>query len=137
MNRTARLFKIPIPYALSRAFVGRRRRGLTALAHRLVHDDCSGDRDVERGDLPGHGDAEEVIAGLFDEVVEAGSFAAEDETQSVEEVEVGVVGGSALVEADDPDVVLLHLLEGADEVGDAGDRGRARRLRRRSWRRWR
>ena len=37
------------------------------------------------------------------------------------EVEVGVVGGAALVEAEDPDVGLLHLLERADEVGDAGD----------------
>src|SRR6185437_2841304 len=35
--------------------------------------------------------------------------------------ELGVIGCPALVEAEDPDVSLLHLLEGADEVGDAGD----------------
>ncbi len=96
-------------------------RGRAALAHGFVHDDGSGDGDVEGGDLAGHGDAEEVVAGLFDEVVETGSFAAEDEDAVGAEVEVHVVGGAALVEAEDPDVFLLELLEGADEVGDAGD----------------
>jgi hypothetical protein len=63
-----------------------------------------------------------VIAGLLYEVMEAGTFAAEDQAAvGGGEVEVGVVGGSALVEADDPDVGLLHLLERADEVGNAGD----------------
>jgi hypothetical protein len=61
-----------------------------------------------------------MVAGLFDEIVEAGAFAAEDENAVGLEVEVGVVGGAALVEAEDPDVLLLHLLERADEVGDAG-----------------
>ena len=95
--------------------------GGAALAHGFVHDDGAGDGDVERGDRAGHGDAEEVVAGLLDQVVEAGAFAAEDEDAVGAEVEVGVVGGAALVEAEDPDVGLLHLLEGADEVGDAGD----------------
>jgi hypothetical protein len=94
--------------------------GRAALAHGLVHDDCSGYGDVEGRDLSGHGDSEEVVAGLFDEVVEAGSFAAEDEDAVGAEVEVHVVGGAALVEAEDPDVFLLELLEGADEIGDAG-----------------
>jgi len=62
-----------------------------------------------------------MVAGFFDEVVEASAFAAEDEDAVGFEVEVGVVGGAALVEAEDPDVFLLHLLERADEVGDAGD----------------
>ena len=61
-----------------------------------------------------------MIAGLFDEVVEAGSLAAEDEDAVGAEVEVHVVGGAALVEAEDPDVFLLELFERADEVGDAG-----------------
>jgi hypothetical protein len=71
--------------------------------------------------LPGHGNAQEVVAGLFDKIVETGAFASEDEDAVGFEVEVGVVGGAAFVEAEDPDVFLLHLLEGADEVGDAGD----------------
>ncbi len=62
-----------------------------------------------------------MVAGFFDEVVEACAFAAEDQDTVGFEVEVGVVGSAALVEADDPDVLLLHLFEGADEVGDPGD----------------
>ena len=69
----------------------------------------------------GHGDAQEVVAGLLDQVVQAGALAAEDEDAVGAEVEVGVVGRAALVEAEHPDVGLLHLLERADEVGDAGD----------------
>jgi hypothetical protein len=96
-------------------------RRLATLTQGFVHDDGSGYGDVERRDLSSHGDAQEVVAGFFDEVVEAGALAAEDEDAVGVEVEVGVVGGAALVEAEDPDVLLLHLLEGADEVGDAGD----------------
>ena len=62
-----------------------------------------------------------MVAGLFDEVVEACTFASKDEDTVGFEVEVGVVGGAALVEAEDPDVLLFELFEGADEVGDAGD----------------
>ena len=92
-----------------------------ALAEGLVQDDGAGDGDVERGDAALHGDAEEEVAGALDQLVQAGAFAAEDEADVLAEVEVGVVGGAALVEADDPDVVLLHLLEGAGEIGDVGD----------------
>jgi hypothetical protein len=96
-------------------------RGLAALPHGLVHDDGSGDRYVKRRDLACHGYPEEMVAGLFDQVVEAGAFAAEDEDTVAAEVVFGVVGGSTLVETEDPDVFLLHLFEGANEVGDAGD----------------
>jgi hypothetical protein len=80
----------------------RRRRGwrLAALAQGLVHDDRAGDRDVERGDAAGHGDAQQVVAGLLDQVVQAGALAAEDQDAVGAEVEVGVVGGAALVEAE-------------------------------------
>ena len=109
------------PCVLWVSFGAARFGGLAALAHGFVHDDGSGDRDVEGGELAGHRDAEEVVAGLFDEVVEAGSFSAQDEDAVGAEVEVHVIGGAALVEAEDPDVFLLELLEGADEVGDSGD----------------
>ena len=62
-----------------------------------------------------------MVAGLLDQVVQTGAFAAEDEDAVGLEVELGVVGRSALVEAEDPNVFLFHLLERADEVGDAGD----------------
>ena len=97
------------------------RKGAAALAEGLVHDDGAGDGDVERADTAGHGDAQEVVAGALDEVVETGAFAAEDEAGVLLEVEVGVVGGAALVEADDPDVGFLEGLEGASEVDDLGD----------------
>jgi hypothetical protein len=100
---------------------GRKGDGAAALAHGLVHDDGPGDGDVERTDAASHGDAEEVIAGAFDELVEAGAFAAEDEAGVLAEVEVGVVGCAALVEANDPDVALLHGFEGAGEVDDLSD----------------
>ena len=96
-------------------------RGQAALAHGFVHDDGAGDRDVERGDRAGHGDAQEVVAGLFDQIVQAGAFASEDEDAVGAEVEIHIVWSPAFVEAEDPDVGLLHLLERADEVGDAGD----------------
>jgi hypothetical protein len=62
-----------------------------------------------------------MVAGLLDQVVEASSFATEDEDAVGLEVELGVVGRAALVEAENPDVLLLHLFEGAHEVGDASD----------------
>ena len=62
-----------------------------------------------------------MVAGLFDQIVQAGALASEDEDAIGAEVEGGVVRRAALVEAEDPDVGLLHLLEGADEVGDARD----------------
>ena len=95
--------------------------GVAALAHGFVHHHRAGYRDVEGAYAAGHGDAEEVVAGFFDEIVETGTFASEDENAIGFEVEIGVVGGAALVEAKDPDVLLLHLLQRADEIGDAGD----------------
>ena len=53
--------------------------------------------------------------------MKAGAFAAENEDAVGAEIEVGVIGRAALVEAQYPDVGFLHLFQGADEVGDAGD----------------
>ena len=92
-----------------------------ALAHGFVHDYCAGYGDVERAYAARHGDAEEVVAGAFDEVMEARAFAAEDQADVLLEVEVGVVGGAAFVEAYDPDVLLLEGFEGAGDVDDLGD----------------
>src|SRR6202000_1960965 len=78
-------------------------RGLAALPHCLVHDDGSGDRYVKRRDLTCHGYPKKMVAGLFDQVVEAGAFAAQDEDAVASEVVVGVVGGAALVESENPD----------------------------------
>ncbi len=80
---------------------------------------CGGD--VQGADATGHGDAQEVVAGLADEVVEAFAFSAHDQAAVASEVELVIVHGAALVEADDPDVFALEVFEGANEVHDAGD----------------
>ncbi len=86
--------------------------GGAALAGGFVEDDGSGGGDVEGTDAAGHGDAQQVVAGAADQVVEAGAFAAEDEDTVAGEVELVVVGGAAFVEADDPDVLLASALRG-------------------------
>ena len=62
-----------------------------------------------------------MVAGAACEVMESFALAAEDDDGVGGPVVGVVVDGSALVEADAPDVVLLELLEGADEIDDAGD----------------
>jgi hypothetical protein len=66
-----------------------------------------------------------MIAGAADEIVQAGALAAEDDDAVAGEVEAVVVREARLagggVEANDPDVLLLQLFEGADEIDDAGD----------------
>ena len=92
-----------------------------ALACGLEHNDGSGRGYVQRRDGPGHGDAQQVVAGAADEVVQAVAFASEDDDGVGREVVLVVAGCAALVEADAPDVVLFELFQGADEVDDAGD----------------
>jgi hypothetical protein len=93
----------------------------SALAEGLVHDDCAGDGDVQGGDASLHRNAEEEVAGALHEVMEAGALAAEDQADILAKVKLGVIRSSALLEPDDPDVVVFELLEGAGEIGDAGD----------------
>ena len=62
-----------------------------------------------------------MVAGFADQIVEAFALAAEDQDQIAGEVELVVVGGAALVETDDPEILLLELLKGADQIDDAGD----------------
>ncbi len=50
--------------------------GASALAEGFVHHDCARYRDIERAYAARHRDAEEVVAGALDEVVEAAAFAA-------------------------------------------------------------
>jgi hypothetical protein len=95
--------------------------GIAALAEGFIEHDGSGGGDVEGAYATGHGDAEKVVAGAADEVVETGAFSAEDQDAVAGEVELVVIGGAALVEADDPEILFLEVFEGADEVDDAGD----------------
>jgi len=92
-----------------------------ALASGFVEDDGSCGGDVERADGSGHRDAEEMVAGTADEIVEAGTLAAEDDNKIAGEIELVVGDGAAFVETDDPEVATLELFESANEVYDAGD----------------
>jgi len=94
---------------------------VAALAVGFEEDYGSRGGDVEGADAAGHGDAEQVVAGLPHEVVEAFAFAAHDEGAVAGEVVLVVIHGAAFVEADDPDVVALEVFERSDEVDDAGD----------------
>jgi len=93
----------------------------TALAGGLIENDGSGGRDVQRGDAAGHGNAEEVVAGATNKIVQASALAAEDDREIACEVELVVIGQASFVETDDPEVVALEFFESADEVDDAGD----------------
>jgi hypothetical protein len=94
---------------------------VAALAEGFKEHDCAGGGDVKGADAAGHGNAQKVVAGAADEIVEAGALAAEDEDAVASEVEVVVVGKAAFVETDDPDVLFFELFECADEIDDAGD----------------
>ena len=78
------------------AVAGQRRPGCgggaAALAEGFVEHDRSGGGDVEGADAAGHGNAQQVVAGAADQIVEAGAFAAEDEDAVAGEVELVVVG---------------------------------------------
>lgn len=53
--------------------------------------------------------------------MKAGTFAAQDKADVLAKIEVGVIGCAALVQTNDPDVLLLHGFEGARDVNNLGD----------------
>jgi hypothetical protein len=87
----------------------------------LIQHDGPGCGNVQRTDTPGHGDAQQVVAGAPDEIVQTGAFAAEDQNAVPGEVELVVVGGAALVETNDPNILPLEVFEGANKVDHARD----------------
>jgi hypothetical protein len=62
-----------------------------------------------------------VIAGAANEIVQAGSFASEDNYGIGREVVAVVILGAALVEADDPEIALFEGFQSADEVDNASE----------------
>ena len=92
-----------------------------ALTGRLVEHDGARGGDVQRADAAGHGNAQQVVAGATHKIVEAGALPAEDEDAVAGEIELIVVGGAALIESNDPDVLPLQFFESTDEVDDARD----------------
>src|SRR5208282_3362957 len=81
----------------------------------------SGGGDIERADTAGHGNAEEMIAGAADKIVQSCPLAAEDDDEIAGKIESIVIGLAAFVEPDDPKFVALEIFERADEVYDSGD----------------
>ena len=63
----------------------------TALAEGLVEHDGAGCGDVQRADAAGHGNAQQVVAGAADQIVQPGAFAAQNEDAVAGEVELVVV----------------------------------------------
>ena len=93
-----------------------------AAAADLEEGEGSGDGGVEAFDLAGHGDADQDVAGVADEAVEAGAFAADDDAHGlVGQLEVEQAGLGGAVEADAPDAGVAEVVDGAGEVGDLGD----------------
>jgi hypothetical protein len=92
-----------------------------ALTRSLIQYDRAGSGDVERANASGHGDAQKVIAGAADEIMQPRAFAAQNEHTIAGEVELVVVGCTTLIEANNPNVLTLQLLKRTDEVDDTGD----------------
>lgn len=92
-----------------------------ALAGGFEEDHRAGGRDIERRHLARHGDAQEVVAGAADQVVQTGPFSAKDDYSIGREVAAVVILGAALVESDYPEVICLEGFEGSDEIDDAGE----------------
>jgi hypothetical protein len=62
-----------------------------------------------------------MIAGAADEVVETGALAAKNEDAVAGEIELVVVGRTAFVETNDPEILPLEVFEGAHQVDDPRD----------------
>jgi len=61
------------------------------LAGGFVENDSAGSGDIKRADASGHGDAQQMVAGAADKIVEACAFASEDEDAVAAEVELVIV----------------------------------------------
>ena len=62
-----------------------------------------------------------MVAGSADKFVQPRTFASKDKNAVASEIELVVVGGPALVEADDPEILLFEFFESTNEVDDARD----------------
>ena len=62
-----------------------------------------------------------MVAGSADKVVQPRTFASKDKNAVSGEIELVVVGGPALVETDDPEILLFEFFESTDEVDHPRD----------------
>jgi len=83
---------------------------------------AGGDRDVERRDGSGHGDAHQQIAVFLDQFVEALALAAQDEHSGPGIIGFAIQLGAALVQPVNPEAALLEHFESLADVSDANHR---------------
>src|SRR4030042_2680617 len=86
--------------------------------------------DVERADLAGQGDGQDLVAGLADKGPQAPPLRAEDDADGAGVVErkPGLVPRA--FGAEEPEALVLELFHGPDEIGDPGDKKMLARSRR-------
>ena len=94
-------------------------RRWTPLPRRFKQDHRAGRRDVQRVHLSGHGDAQQMIAGAANQIVQPGAFASQHEHGIGPEIVAVVIRRAALVEADAPEVALLEHFKGANQIDHA------------------
>jgi len=94
---------------------------VAALAESLVEHYGSGRRNVEGADTAGHGNAQQVVAGAADQIVESRALSSEHKNAVPGQVELVIVGRASLVETDNPQILALKLFESAHQVHYAGN----------------
>src|SRR6266542_664682 len=108
---------------LASAAVGQARLdpGAGAAAADLEQGQRAGDRGVQAGDLAGHWDADQHVAGLADQPVQAGALAADHHADGlVGQVELEQARFRPAVQPDAPQAGGAQALQSAGEVGDLG-----------------
>jgi len=93
----------------------------TTLAEGFIEHDGTGGGDVERADAARHWNAQQVVAGAANQLVQARAFAAQHQHAVAGQVELVVVGSASFVQADDPHILLFQVFQGTDQVDDAGN----------------
>src|SRR5271154_4713282 len=71
-----------------------------------------------------------MIAGLLHQIMQSSAFASQHQDTIAPEVIFGIVRRSALIQSKHPDMLLLHLLQRANQVRDTSDPHMLRRSRR-------
>ncbi len=93
----------------------------TTLAGGLVQHDGSCSGDVERADAAGHGNAQQVVAGATNEIMQPRAFPSKDQNTVAGEIKPVVIGRASLVQTDDPNILTFQILERTNQIDDARD----------------
>ncbi len=91
-----------------------------ALTGGLIHHHRSRNRHIQARHRAQHGDPQQKVAGAASQIVQTGTLAAQHEGKVAGKVEVRVDLRPTLIQADDPDVLPLHCLQRAHQIGYSG-----------------